>query len=222
MNTFVEPLQLEEQCAVVDAGDRTLVALEEQIATTVFLRDSFMDTVYFVGISVPELVEIKASGPRAYPEWSWDPRNKVFTKTNPVIITEQMRERAVLAAKKGEIHSRATWLVNRSRDKLNSGLLLQPRIYGRKQRQARLLKSAGFDPARVNSSISYVVHWAEESGMTLREAAEDILFQAQLYDEHLEKTEKVRLSLFRKIRRARTPAELDEIMARLEREVVIV
>ena len=219
MNTFVEPLQLERHCAVVDAGNSTLVALAPEIPTVVHLRDSLMDTHYFVDIESPDLVEIKAAGPRMYPEWSWDPRNRVFTRTNPAIITEQMRERAVLAAKKGEIISRATYLINRSRDKLNTGFLFQPSIYGKKQRQARILKTSGFDLKRAGS-IHYVVQYAEESGMSLREAAEDILFQAQLCDEHLLKTEKVRLSLFGKIKRARTPEELDDIMERLQREVV--
>ena len=216
---FSKPPRVVAHCVVIDAGNNTLVAIGTQIPAIVFLRESFMDTIYDVGIVSPEVLQIKASDPRTYPEWSWDFANRVFTKTNPAIITKGMRERAVLAAKKGEIIFRASYVINRGRDKVNPGLLFQETIYATKQKQAQLLKDAGFDQT-LAASAPYVVQYADESGMSLQDAAEDILFQAQLFHEHLEKTEKVRLALFRKIRRARTPAELDDIMERFQREGV--
>jgi len=206
-------------CVVIDAGNNTLVAIGTHIPAIVFLRDSLMDTIYDIGIVSPDVLQIKKSDPRTYPEWSWDFGTRVFTKTNPAIITGGMRERAVLAAKKGEIISRASYVINRGRDKLNSGLFFQETIYATKQKQAQLLKDAGFDQT-LAASAPYVVQYADESGMSLQDAAEEILFQAQLFHEHLEKTEKVRLALFRKIKRARTPGELDEIMERFQREGV--
>jgi hypothetical protein len=216
---FSKPPRLVGHCIVIDAGNNTLVAIGTHIPTIVFLRDSLMDTIYDAGIVSPEILQIKESGPRTYPEWSWDLRSRVFSKTNPVIVTEGMRERAVLAAKKGEIISRASYLINRARDKVNGGLFFQETIYATKQKQAQLLKDAGFDQT-LAASAPYVVQHADESGMSLQEAAEDILFQAQLFHEHLEKTEKVRLALFRRIKRAKTPEELDEMMERFQRDGV--
>jgi aspartyl/asparaginyl beta-hydroxylase (cupin superfamily) len=82
-----------------------------------------------------------------------------------------------------------------------------------------MLKDAGFDEA-LAASAPYVVQHAEESGLSLQDAAEDILFQAQLFHEHLEKTERVRLALFRKIKRARTPWDLDQIIEKFQRDGV--
>lgn len=216
---FSEPPRLVAHSVVIDAGNNTLVAIGTQIPALVFLRDSLMDTIYDVGIVSPEVLQIKGSDPRTYPEWSWDLRSRAFTKTNPAIITEGMRARAVLAAKKGDIISRASYLINRARDKVNPGLFFQETIYATKQKQAQLLKDAGFDET-LAASAPYVVQYADERGLSLRDAAEDILFQAQLFHEHLEKTEKVRLALFRKIKRAKTPEELDEIMERFQKDGV--
>jgi hypothetical protein len=214
---FSKRPRIAAHCIVIDAGDNTLLAISTQIPSMVFLSDSLMDTVCAVGIVSPEVLEITKSDPRTYPEWSWEFRTRAFSRTNPAIITEQMRERAVLAAKKGETISRATYLINRARDKVNTGLLFQETIYATKQKQAQLLKDAGFDEALAGSA-PYVVQHADETGMSLQDAAEDMLFQAQLFYEHLEKTERVRLALFRKIRRAKTSGELDEIMERFYRE----
>lgn len=216
---FSEPPRVVAHCIVIDAGNNTVVAIGTQIPAIVFLRESLLDTIYDVGIVSPEILQIEDSDPRTYPEWSWDLRNRVFTKTNPLIITEAMRERAALAAKKAELISRASYLINRARDKVNPGLFFQETIYATKQKQAQSLKDAGFDQA-LAPSAPYVVQHAEETGMSLQNAAEDILFQAQLFHEHLEKTEKIRLALFGKIKRARTPEELDQIMERFQKDGV--
>jgi hypothetical protein len=215
-----KPRRIPGHCIVIDAGNNTLVAIGTQIPTIVFLRDSLMDTIYDVGVVAPEVLRIKPADPRTYPEWSWDFRSRTFSTTNPAIITGPMRERAVLAAKRGEMFSRASYLINRSRDKIHPGLFFQETIYAAKQKQAQLFKDSGFDEACA-ASVPYVVQYAEETAMSLQDAAEDILFQAQLFHEHLEKTEKVRLALFRKIKRARTPAELEETMERFQREGVV-
>jgi hypothetical protein len=205
---------------VVDAGTNTLVAIGTHIPAMVFLRDCLLDTIYDVGVVAPEVLKIKAAAPRTYPEWSWDMRTRAFSRTNPAIITDGMRERAVLAAKKGEIITRASYLINRARDKVNMGLLFQETIYAAKQRQAQALKDAAYNEAHA-AAVPYVVQYADDSGMSLQDAADDILFQSQLFHEHLEKTEKVRLALFRKIKRAKTTWELDQIMERFQKDGVV-
>jgi len=214
---FSKPPRIVAHSIVLDAGNNTLVAMTTQIPSAVFLSESLMDTICAVGIVSPEVLEITKSDPRTYPEWSWEYRTRAFSRTNPAIITEEMRERSVLAAKKGETIARATYVINRARDKVNTGLFFQETIYASKLKQAQLLKDAGFDETLAGSA-PYVVQHADETGMTLQEAAEDILFQAQLFSEHLEKTERVRAALFRKIRLAKTSRELDEIMERFYRE----
>ncbi len=214
-----EPSRVIAHCVLVDAGTNTVVAIGTQIPVMSILRDSTMDTMCDVGVAAPEAPRIRNSDPRTYPEWSWDFRKRVFTRTNPAIVTDALRERAVLAAKKAEMISRAIYLINRARDKLNSGLLFQETIYAAKQQQAQLLRDAGYDTACA-ASAPYVVQYADETGMSLQEAAEDILFHAQLFHEHLQKTERMRLALFRRIKRAKTPLEVDGAMESFLRDGV--
>ena len=169
-----------------------------------------MDTEYVPSIPSADVLPIIMSGIRAYPEWSWDRRGRAFNKTNPLIITDDMRDRAVLAAKKVEAVGRVIFWINRLRAKTNTGLLFQAAIYAEKERQAVALKDADFDERR--DSAPYVVQYADDSGMSLREAAEEILLQARLDHEQLAKTEKLRLALFKKIKRAKTPEEVGEVM----------
>ena len=196
---------------VVDTGDDTLVAIGTYAPALLFLNESMMDTTYALNVVSDEIPVIKAVGPRAYPEWSFDGSSRTFRKTNPVVVTDEMRDRAVLAAKKVEAISRVIYWINRLRSKTNTGLVFQAAIYTEKERQARSLKDADFDEHRA-ASAPYVVQYADDSGISLREAAEEILLQAKLDHEHLARTEKIRLALFKKIRLAKTPEEVEGVL----------
>ena len=209
-NVGVTPRPLIPHYAVIDSSDNTLVAIGTYSPALFFLNESMMDTEYVPGIPSADVLSVKMSGLRAYPEWSWDRRGRTFKKTNPDIITDDMRDRAVLAAKKVEAVGRVIYWINRLRAKTNTGLLFQAAIYTEKERQALGLKEADFDERR--AAAPYVVEYADATGISLREATEEILLQARLDHEQLAKTEKLRLALFRKIRAAKTPEEVGEIV----------
>ena len=142
--------------AVVDTSDDTLVAIGNHPIALLFLSESLMDTRYVSNIISDDVLLIKMAGPRAHPEWSWNNSKRAFKKTNPAIITEDMRERAVLAAKKVEAISRIMYWINGLRGKINTGLLFQEAIYAEKERQARSLKDANFDEHQA-AEAPYVV-----------------------------------------------------------------
>jgi len=196
--------------AVIDTSDDTLIAIGTHQAALRFVNESMMDTLLVPDIVSRDVLSIKTSGPRSFPEWSWSHSTWKFKKTNPLIITEQMRERAILAEKKVEVISYFMYSINRLRGKLDTGFSFQMMIYTEKERQAQSLREANFDE-RLAPKIPYVVQYAENSGVSLQQAAEEILFQAQLDHEYLAKTEKVRLALFKKIKLAKTSLELNEI-----------
>ena len=197
--------------AVVDTSNDTVIAIGTVGAALLFLSESMMDTMYASEMVVTKnFLRVKDSDPRSYPEWSLDYKKWELKKTNPSTVTEDMRERAVLAAKKVAVISNIIYRINRLRTKIYTGLFFQENIYAEKERQARRLKDANFDE-RLAAESPYVAQYAEHSNVPLRQAAEEILFQAQLDHEYLAKTEKVRLSLFKKIRLAKTAAETDEI-----------
>lgn len=198
--------------AVVDTSDYTLVAIGPYPPALFFLNESVMDTEYVPGIIVTDdVLRIIKSGPRMYPEWSWDNSKRAFKRTNPAIVTENMRERAVLSAKKVEAISYTIYRINRLRAKLRTGFLFQGAIYAEKKRQARYLKDTNFDE-RGAATCPYVVQYADACRIPLRQAAEEILLQDQLDHEHLAKTEKIRLALSKKIRSAKTVGEIEEAL----------
>lgn len=203
---------------VIDSGSGTLLAIGAFPATLVLLSESMLDTIYVPAMQIDDVQKLRTASPHSYPEWSWSSGN-AFKKTNPAIITEELRARAVFAAKKKDTLARAIYSVNRMRDKIDTGLTAQAMIYLQKAEQARALKDANYDITTVHAP--YVVQHAEDVGIPLAAAADDILFQAQLDNEHLEKTERVRIALFRKLKRATTAEELDSIMRTYYRDGMV-
>ena len=199
--------------AIICAGDSTLLSIGTYSPALLFVNESMMDTFYIPDISfTPDVRRIKTSSPREYPDWSWDTATRKFKRTGPAIVTEEMRERAALATKKAEAVFRIMQRINRMRRKVSSGLSFQEMIYAEKEREAASLKEIDFDERRA-VAIPYVAQYAEESGLPLRQAAEEILLQAELDRDHLLRTERVRLAAFKKIPSAKTPEELEEVVA---------
>lgn len=208
--------------ALIDTSNDTLIAIGVSNPAVRFVNDSLMDTTCATDIKpIQNFLRIKNADPRTYPEWSWVPDTRTFKRTNPVVVTEELRERAVFLQKKVDVIAYSIYWINRRRSKIDNGLFFQPFIYLEKERQAQLLKDAQFDE-RQSGLAPYVVAYAEECEITLREATEDILLQAQLDHEFLAKTEKLRLSIFRKIRAAKNLAELDEVLATLGNHFALV
>ena len=212
-----KPPQIEAYCAVLDSSNYTLIAIETYVPNASLLSESTLDTLYINAIPALKILPIKKEGPRTYPEWSWDFRTNSFTRTHPANVTEDMRERAVFTAKKGAAISQALYLINGLRNKLRTGLWFQEIIYATKEKQATMLKEANFDPA-LSDEASLVAQYAEECSLSLRDAAEDILLHAQLFHDHLEKTEKIRFALMRKIKHAKTSEQLDYLMEKFTKD----
>ncbi len=199
-------------CAIIDSGNDTLVAIGSHFLALRLISETMTDTVFVPSVKLTRDVEnIMGSGIRAYPEWSWDNSIRVFKKTNPAIITEDLRERAIFVAKKVAAITHAIVTTNLQRGKIATGLFLQDVIYSEKKKQAQSLKDGNFDKQSM-AKAPYVVQYADISRIPLQQAAEEILFRAQLDHEYLAKTEGVRLALFKKIKLAKTSNEIDTIL----------
>ncbi|MEY4747752.1 MAG: hypothetical protein RLZZ416_801 [Candidatus Parcubacteria bacterium] len=195
--------------AVIDSSDATLICIGTNRAGLLFLNESLLDTRYLPRISsTDETLRIFSADPSSYPEWSWDHARKTFKKTNPAIISDTMRERAVLSEKKARAVDVIRFHVNLMRSKISTGLWFQETIYAEKVRQARSVLGGGDDMHQL-ASAPYVAQYAEHSGVPLRQAAEEIIFQNQLDHDFLSKTEKIRLAFYKSIRQARSSDEIE-------------
>ena len=206
------PLSRASCSAVVDTSNDTLIAIGTYAPALLFLNESMMDTLYVPYLIPSDTIEvIRKASLRSRPEWSLNAATRGFKVTNPSIISEDMRDRAVIAAKKVEAFTQLSYWINHFRMKIDTGLFFQTSVYAEKERQARTLKESGFNPDH-SDDAPYVTQYADDIGISIQEAAEEILLQARLDHDYLAKTEKLRLSLFRNIKKAKTAQEVDEIL----------
>jgi len=73
-----------------------------------------------------------------------------------------------------------------------------------KRREAEQLKKRGYASETLHE-FPYVVQYADYAGVSIRDAAEEILFRATLDDQLLAKTEILRIRYFDRVKKADTP-----------------
>jgi hypothetical protein len=198
--------------ALIDSSNNTLIAVGNNRPAMVFLTDAFMDTEHLPRVERTKATEhLLSLRPETCPEWRWDESTRSFGPTNRLIITDDMRLRAVLAAQKLRDLSYATFWINCLRHRVFKGVVLQDVVYAAKDKQARLLKDANFD-VRLVDQAPYVEQYAQACGIPLRQAAEEIILQADLYHDILLKSESLRHEIFDKIKRSKSLEELGAAM----------
>lgn len=213
--TQVSPLSI-----VYDVSNGTVIAITNSVPSANIIIETMLDTGYFHGIISSEAHALLAQDPHTYPEYVWDPFKRVFKKTHPDLVTEELRERARFAKKKMDAISFAIAATNNIRQRLRTGVWYQERIYELKEEQARRFKNSGFDE-KLLESIPYVRQEAEDRNVSLVEATEDIILHADLFNEFLLRSEQSRLSLFRAIKRAKTDAEVDSAIAKFRLDGIL-
>lgn len=196
-------------CVIIEASTRAILC----VGTAPSLRlvaESMMDTAVVPGIVPAEAKRMLAIEARSYPEWSLDKSWRRLRPTLPDLVTEELRARAQLAAQKAYTFRLAMRAVNFARNKVSTGIFLQESVYRDKEREARALREGAFSP-ELKAQSPLVTQYATHAGLSLEDAADEILLHAQLDRDVLIKTEGMRLDLFKKIRAASTEEELREI-----------
>lgn len=211
--TFLNKLFQEQNrklVIIMDTSNETLVAVGSQRPAVFFVSDAMMDTRCIMDVSLDTFDAINLANPHSFPEWTWNDTKRVFKKTNPAIITDDMRTRAILATKKIEVFSRVVRKISKLRRKVETGFPFQNVIYEQKERQAQLLVDTDFSEQSI-ARAPYVVQYADISGIPVKQAATEILFQAKLSLEHLRNTERIRLVMLKRIKFARTIEEVNSV-----------
>jgi hypothetical protein len=154
---------------------------------------------------------LRSMPPEDYPKWTWNWMTRLFSPTQPHLITEEVREMSRLAVSKTDAFNRMMLNINLARDELQTGTNFQETVYLQKRMQAQAFKNAGYDE-NMTADIPYVVQHADLTGLSLRHAAGEILFKAKLDDECLLRTEAIRLTYFNKVKEAKKPEVLQGIL----------
>ena len=131
----------------------------------------------------------------------WEPSSRMFVPMHPHVITEDLFVKAALTRAKLDALNKMTLAINMERGKLATPVTYGQFVYRAKQEQAKAFRERNYDAARLQE-YTYVAQYASFANISPRQAADDILFKAQLDDEVLLRTELTRLTFFDRLRRA--------------------
>src|SRR3989338_8984330 len=142
-------------------------------------------------------------------------KGRVTPTKTPAGVTLELRARSRLATAKCRAIAEIINTINTLRQPMRTDMTLQESVYLIKRMQAQAFKDANYDQKMV-MEIPYVVQYADLASISFKEAADNILFRAQLDDGYLAKTELLRLKYFDLVREASEPAQIPSIMKQLK------
>lgn len=93
----------------------------------------------------------------------------------------------------------------------------QPTTYVLKRMQAEKFKSSGYDET-IEPEVPFVAQYADFADLSMKQAADDIIFKAKLDQDMLLRTEGIRLKYFRLLRDSATPQEVMKVVEDFRRE----
>lgn len=198
------------QSALLDTATHSVLALSPRIAGVVLLHECTPDTTHATLVHYPNYTQscfLNGIPPEQNPEWCWNRHTRYFERTQPRLVTDDLRAQARLATAKLDVYAKIVDGINVARYKVRTGCDFQELIYLQKRTQAQRLKDSGCDPD-IALQCPLVLQYAEYTGDSLQQAVDDILFKSKMDDEVLAKTELLRLRYFNRIKAAKSADEL--------------
>jgi hypothetical protein len=205
--------------ALIDEGSAALLSLTDQpFVVTLLAKSPTLEARVAHGVNWPNYgLNFSLEDMRPYCGWAWDWEKRRFSPTPRRAVTPELRQRSDLAIRKCEALREIVFELTVARYPVWRGVLMQEHVYAKKREQAQAFKLAGC-PEDQALFYPYVLQYADLVGMPLAEAAEEILFKAQLDDEYLAKTELLRLKYFNLMKDATKVEEIEPIMKSFRRD----
>lgn len=214
------PYQVKYYDALLDYTTWSVMTISTNPAVILFLNECTDETRHIRAVNHPNYTNTKSlflapffltsAKPENYPKWTWDATTRLFSKTNTKLMNKNLLERSRFADHKKFVIEKIIININKSR--LSSRIIIssQEIVYWAKKTQAKAFKNSDYDDALIGQ-CPYILQYADYAGISLQEAADDILFKAKLDDDKLEKTELLRIKYFNKVRKATSSEELTAI-----------
>lgn len=207
--------------ALLDIGTHSLLAVSKYAPVVVFLVEAIPNSYLQYNVNFPTSSNefpILALDPSQYPEWVWEgDAGRKFSPAPQDIQTEDIRVRSRLAIAKMDIIGKIMWGISDMRAIVGTGTIFQETVYMNKRREAERLKENGYSNEALHE-FPYVLQYADYSGISIKDAAEEILFRAKLDDQLLAKTEILRIRYFDRVKKATTPEEVHLIIDDYKRD----
>lgn len=211
---------------LLDTHTNTVLAVGKNEAVMVFLRECTPDTHCSFSVNMPNYTKRKvfSSGdffltseePDSLPRWKWYGKKRVFLRLKPEVVNTNLVTRARLACAKNRVIEQIMREISYARLDITTGVALQETIYQDKRMQAKAFRDSGYNESQV-MKYPYIFQYADFSGTSFRQAADDILLKSRLDDAILMKTEATRLEYFDKVKKAQTERDLQAILNDFQR-----
>jgi hypothetical protein len=206
--------------ALLDYATDAVLVISPYVSSIVFLTECMLDTRHAVAVQHPNYTKslfLTSLDPEAYPKWRWDRQSREFVETRPDVLTEDLIARSRLAVRKVRVMSQIVFHINAARLELRTGVDFQETVYLTKAMQAQRLKAANYSEDLVMES-PFIVQYADFAGISLEQAVEDILLKAKIDEQHLARSELLRLVYFNRLKSATSPEQVNGICDEFMRE----
>ncbi len=206
--------------ALIDASTSVLLTLSLRIPIIAFLAKTMTEVERIDNVNYPNYLTkfpLEHADPYTYPEWTWNPKLRQFVPTPKGVLTDRLHWYSALAIKKSHALFEIIHSITTARSAVWSGLIMQENIYMAKRIQAQRYKDKKYPKDEL--SYPYVLQYAELSGLTMRDAADEILFKAKLDDNVLSHTEYMRMKYFNMVKDAQDMDEVEVLIHDFRRKV---
>lgn len=157
-------------------------------------------------LSTAELESLKAR------PWEWVYKPSLMTNNLVKAGGEEVKARSQFLQLKLWAYYDVLNLINYARAKVTPVVNQQDLVYLEKERQARLVRNG------VTTDCQMVIDYAHFNLCTLEQAANQILFKAELTKDVYTNTERLRMLYLRDLRKATTAEEIQTIKDKMHRE----
>ncbi len=198
------------QHGLFDIGTNILLAVHSFAPIVVFLAEAIPNSYYDFSLNTSKAnkLDVATIDSANYTQWTWSKGvDRLFVPTPASVLTPEIKLRSQLAVAKAEIISRIMSSIGYMRAPVGTGVLFQEAVYTNKRREAERIKESGY-VTDAPHRYPYVVQYADLAGVSIKEAVDEILFQAELDDQLLAKTETLRIRYFNRVKKASTPEEV--------------
>lgn len=207
--------------ALIDANTSALLTLSTNIPVISFLA-ACSEAEHIPLVNYPNYrshFPIAAANPDSYPQWTWNSYERTFLPTPSEMLTQRLRNASLLAVKKGRVLNEIAISIQTIRHAVFSGLVCQEQIYTAKKIEALCFKEHYVEGDFIDPiEYPYITQFAELSGLSPPNAAEEILLKARLADDILLKSEYFRLKYLDQLKTADDVALVDPILIEFRKE----
>ncbi|MEX2013348.1 MAG: hypothetical protein WD897_00320 [Parcubacteria group bacterium] len=188
------------------------------VSAMVFLVECTPDTHYALSVNKPNYVDsflwlffFESVKPEDYPKWTWDNLTRKFVKTKAGVLNDELRAKSRLAEHKRAVIERIMTNLSITRFRSRTGVYGQEWVYADKKAEAQAFRASGYDE-NILVECPYVAQYADYAKISLRQAADDILFNVKLDKHNIANTELLRLRYFNLVKKATSSEELNTIV----------